>query len=165
MQRRCTGRSTKRRGRPHAAPGARRSPKGLREPVNRHTTMRLAKPSTALPSAHPIKEIEPATNPCQRPITPSAHIHSRLAHASQRAQRAARSVSRSHTTGVNCALADALQHVLSTNAACSPVRSAVIGHLRGELVHAVVGAQCDRLPSGLQYCLGGGKNVDQRGLG
>jgi hypothetical protein len=70
----------------------------VREPVNRHTTIRLAKPSTALPSAQPIREMEPATNPCHRHTAPSTHIHSRLAHASQRAQRAARSQSASRST-------------------------------------------------------------------
>ena len=46
---------------------------------------RLARPSTALPSAHPVSAIDPAATPCHSPMAPSVHIQARLAQASRRA--------------------------------------------------------------------------------
>jgi hypothetical protein len=47
--------------------------------------MALASPSMALPSAQPIRAIDPALKPATRPMTPSAVIQASDAHASQRA--------------------------------------------------------------------------------
>ena len=72
---------------------ARRSAVGdsVREPVKRQTTITLASPSIALPSAQPTKAIEPAAKPAASPTPPSAIIQASDAQASQRAYRAARS--------------------------------------------------------------------------
>ncbi len=71
----------------------------MRVPVNRHTTITLVTPSTALPSDQPINEMDPEVTPCHSPTPPSMHIHTKLTHANRRAHRAARShpASRSHT--------------------------------------------------------------------
>jgi hypothetical protein len=53
--------------------------------------MMLARPSTALPSAQPVKAIEPAVMPAIRPMAPSAVIHASEAQASQCAYRVLRS--------------------------------------------------------------------------
>ena len=63
----------------------------VRAPVNRQTTMMLASPSTALPSAHPVRAIEPAVMPATRPMAPSAVIQASETQASQRAYRVYRS--------------------------------------------------------------------------
>src|SRR5581483_8464914 len=70
---------------------ARRSEVGdaFRDPVKRHTTMTLATPSITEPNAQPVRETEPARTPAISPMTPSAVIHTRLAQARRRAQRAA----------------------------------------------------------------------------
>src|SRR5689334_4624604 len=60
------------------------------EPVNRHTTITDAAPSTALPIAQETTPIELACAPAINPTAPSSVIQSRLAHASLRAIRAAR---------------------------------------------------------------------------
>src|ERR1700694_106373 len=71
----------------------------VREPVNRHTTMTLARPSTALPSAQPVSAIEPTNNRCHSPTAPSISTQARLTPASHRAHLAARCHPASRTTG------------------------------------------------------------------
>jgi hypothetical protein len=84
-----------------ATPRCARRPAGadiMRAPVNRQTTMMLASPSTALPSAQPVKAIDPAVMPATKPTAPSAVIQAREAQASKRACRVYRSQRSSRLT-------------------------------------------------------------------
>jgi hypothetical protein len=102
----------------------------VRDPVNRHTTMTLARPSTALPSAQPVSAIEPAVRPCHSPTAPSMPIQARPIQASARAQRAARCHPASRTTGIASVELDEAQRSSSND----------LGGMRA----ALRGCACDR---------------------